>query len=216
MIRAAIFDFDGTLFDATDAIVHSFNTALKQHGRPALPRAAIHALIGRPLFEMFPALEPDATGERAESYIQAYREAFGPVCVKLTRPLPGLRSCVDRLKAAGLAMAIATNRSERGARTILAGFDMEKTFSAIIALEHVTHVKPDPEPVRLACKTLKVDPSEAVMVGDTPDDMKAGRAAGTYAIGVLTGIHDRAALLAAGAHEVLETLEAIPDSLRRR
>lgn len=212
--RAAVFDFDGTLFDATGAIVHSFNTALARHGRPALPRSTILRWVGRPLYEMFPALEPDADGGRLDAYIGAYRDAFGPVAVSHTRPLPGLAECLAALHADGLRLAIATHRSERGALQILEGFGLRGFFPAIVALEHIERTKPDPEPVLKALAHLGVEPAAAAMIGDTPDDVRAGRAAGTFAVGMTTGVHTRETLMEAGADTVLESLADLPAVLR--
>ncbi len=208
-IRAVIFDFDGTLFDATDAICHSLNAALVAHGRAPLPRAEILPRIGRPLFEIFQTLEPGAACERVQSHVDAYRAAFLPICLTQTREMPGLRACLDGLRAR-VKLGIATNRSANGARYILDGFGFGTDFASIVALEHVKQVKPHPEAVLTACAQLGVAPAQALMVGDTPDDMVAGRAAGAGAIGVTTGAYDRAALLAAGANEVLSTLADLP------
>lgn len=213
-IRAAVFDFDGTLFDATGAIVHSFNAALVRHGRPALPRSTILPWVGRPLYEMFPGLEPDAAGGKLDAYIEAYRDAFWPVAVSHTRPLPGLAECLAALRADGLNLAIATHRSGRGAVQILEGFGLRDFFAAIVALEHIENTKPHPEPVLKALAQLGVEPAAAAMIGDTPDDVRAGRAAGALSVGVTTGAHTRAVLMEAGADVVLETLAELPALLR--
>lgn len=214
--RAAVFDFDGTLFDATGAIVHSFNAALARHGRPVLPRSTILPWVGRPLYEMFPGLEPDAAGAKLDAYIEAYRDAFWPVAVSHTRPLPGLADCLAALRADGLRLAIATHRSGRGAHQILEGFGFRDFFAAIVALEHIEKTKPDPEPVLKALAQLGVEPAAAVMVGDTPDDVRAGRAAGTLAVGVTTGAHTRDVLMEAGADAVLDSLVDLPGLLGAR
>jgi len=212
-IRAVVFDFDGTLFDATEAICHSLNAALAAHGRAPLPRAEILPRIGRPLYEIFQALEPDASRERVQSHVDAYRTAFWPVCLTHTREMPGLRVCLEGLRGR-TRLGIATNRSERGARYILDGFGFSADFAVIVALEHVRQVKPHPEAVLSACAQLGVPPEQALMVGDTPDDMAAGRAAGAGTVGVTTGAFDRAALLEAGAHEVIGTLADLPALIR--
>ncbi|MBP7275877.1 MAG: HAD-IA family hydrolase, partial [Kiritimatiellae bacterium] len=190
-LAAAVFDFDGTLFDATGAIVHSFNAALRRHARAELPADAILRKIGRPLYEMFPALVPDIGGDEVDGYIDAYREAFWPVCVSLTRPLPALDTTLAFLRNRGVHMAIATNRTARGARAILDGFGFSSDFETIIALEDVEQVKPHPEPVQRACAALGVEPRQTVMIGDTPDDIVSGRRAGARTVGVLTGVHSR-------------------------
>jgi len=208
-IRAVIFDFDGTLFDATEAICHSLNAALAAHGRAPLPREEILPRIGRPLYEIFQALEPAATAARVQAHVDAYRAAFWPVCLTSTREMPGLHACLDGLRQR-VKLGIATNRSENGARYILDGFGFGAYFATIVALEHVQKVKPHPEAVLTACAQLGVPPALALMVGDTPDDMAAGHAAGAPTIGVTTGAYDRAALLEAGASEVINTLADLP------
>ena len=213
-IRAVIFDFDGTLFDASDAICHSFNAALRAHGHPELPREAILPCIGRPLKDMFPIFHPGLAPERVHALIDAYREAFWPVCVGMTRPLPGLVRCLDALRGR-TRMAIATNRTEQGARMILEGFGLGDRFEGIVAIEHVRRTKPDPEAVERARGLLGAAAAATAMIGDTPDDILAGRAAGVWAVGVTTGAFDRRALNDAGAHLVLETLEALPAALER-
>ena len=212
-IEAVIFDFDGTLFDASEAIFHSFNAALRRHGRNPLPHPDIARMIGRPLVDMFPMVDPGASPEKVQSYIEAYREEFWPICVPLSRPLPGLRACLEALRGR-VRMAIATSRTERGARVILQGSGMEKFFDAIVAIEHVARVKPDPEPVLRALALLGTAPAHGMMVGDTPDDMRAARAAGATAVGVTTGYHDATALRLAGAHRVLRSLARLPACLR--
>ena len=208
-IRAVVFDFDGTLFDASDAICLALNAALAAHGRAPLPRAEILPRIGRPLVEIFQALNPGAAPATVQAHVDAYRAAFWPVSLSHTRMLPGLRVCLDRLRG-HVGLAIATNRTERGARFILDGFGFGGYFGALVALEHVRRVKPDPEAVLKACAQLKITPAQALMVGDTPDDMAAGRAAGAAALGVTTGAHDRETLLAAGARTVVNALAELP------
>lgn len=213
-IEAVVFDFDGTLFDASEAIFHSFNAALRRHGMPALPHPDIARMIGRPLVEMFPLVDPGASPEKVQAYIDAYREEFWPICVPLTRPLPGLHACLEALRGRCVRMAIATNRTERGARVILQGFGMEAFFDAIVAIEHVAKVKPDPEPVLRALALLGTTPARGIMVGDTPDDMRAARSAGATAVGITTGYHSATDLRHAGAQRVLRSLERLPGCLR--
>jgi pyrophosphatase PpaX len=113
-----------------------------------------------------------------------------------------------------MRIAIATHRSGRGAVQILEGFGLRGYFDAIVALEDIERAKPDPDPVLKALALVHVDPRAAAMVGDTPDDIHAGRAAGALAIGVVTGAHGRDTLFAAGADAVLDSLAELADLLR--
>lgn len=212
--RAVLFDFDGTLFDASAAIQQSFNAALGQAGHPPWPMERLLPLIGRPLFEMFRIAVPDSTAEQRDEWIRVYRDTFLPISVGLTRPLPGLRDCIAALLRAGFRLGIVTNRSGSGARHILAGFGLEAAFETVVGLDAVSRAKPDPEPVRLALARLGADAAASFLVGDTPVDMEAARAAGVRAVGVLTGSAGRKALAEAGAWLILPDLTGLPDRLR--
>lgn len=212
---AVLFDFDGTLFDASAAIHRSFNTALGEAGQAPWPIERLLPLIGHPLFEMFRIAVPDSTPEQRDEWIRIYRATFLPISVALTRPLPGLRSCVSALRKSGFRLGIVTNRSGSGARHILEGFGLADAFETIVGLDDVSRCKPDPEPVRIALARLDAAAGSAVLVGDTPVDMTAARAADARAIGVLTGSADRETLLAAGAWFVLPDLTGLPDRLRQ-
>jgi 2-phosphoglycolate phosphatase len=211
---AVLFDFDGTLFDASAAIHRSFNTALGEAGHPPWPMERLLPLIGRPLFEMFRIAVPDSTPEQRDGWIRVYRATFLPISVGLTRPLPGLQACVAALRRSGCRLGIVTNRSGSGARHILEGFDLADAFQTIVGLDDVTRPKPDPEPVQIALARLGVSAGASVLVGDTPEDMAAARAAGVRAIGVLTGSAGREALEKAGAWLILPDLAGLPDRLR--
>ncbi len=209
-IRAVVFDFDGTLFLTADAIVHSFRSALESAGRPDVPPADIERLIGRPLREMFATVAPDATPDELDGLVSAYRVVFARVAPERSRPAQGFETAIPVLHAAGIRMAIATHRMSDGARMILDRFDAARWFEALIALEDIRRPKPAPDPLWQALAALGVPPAEAAAVGDTPDDVRAGVAAGMWSIGVETGVHMRSTLEHAGAHAVIGSLAELP------
>jgi len=206
---AVIFDFDGTLFDTTAAICHAFNGALAQDGRSPLPESRIRAWIGRPLREMFPLADPGADPDTINRRIEHYRRIFLPVCVALSRPLPGAQECLEQLRGR-MRLGIATNRKTDGAEVILAGHGWRRLFDVIVGIDDVRRTKPDPEAILLAAKRLGALPSATAMVGDTPEDIQAARAAGALAVGVATGHHSKHDLAAAGADRVIGTLAELP------
>lgn len=208
-VAAVIFDFDGTLFDTTAAICHAFNGALIADGRAPIPEERIRSWIGRPLREMFPLEDPAADADAIARRIETYRRIFLPVCVELSRPLPGARECLEQLRGR-VRMAIATNRKVDGAEAILRGHGWSGYFDALIGIDEVRRTKPHPEPVRVAAKRLGVSPSATAMVGDTPEDLQAALAAGALAVGVASGHHSSEALARAGAQWVLRSLAELP------
>ena len=214
--RAVLFDFDGTLFDASEAICQSFNAVLRSIGRQNWSREQIIPLIGRPLIEMFAMAVPESTPTQWDEWLATYRATFFPISVSLTRPLPGLHGCIEALRQGGFRLAIVTNRTGHGARHILAGFGLSDSFEVLIGIDEVTRTKPDPEPVHLALARLGVAPEYASLVGDTPEDMQAAVAAGVRAFGVLTGFTDAVQLKRAGAEAVLSDLTGLVELLQQR
>ncbi len=213
-VDAVLFDFDGTLMDASAAIVGAFRAALSDQ-QDQIPEETIRGMIGKPLSEMFLRVRPDASDQDVTALIQRYREAFFPLSATHTHPLPGALEALTFLHGQ-VQLAVVTTRLSDGAVRMLRAHGMFESFDLVLGLEHVDHPKPDPQPVRRALRRLGVHAGRAVMVGDTPDDMKAGRSAGTGVVGVTTGAFDRPTLEAAGAHHVLASLRELPSLLQGR
>lgn len=207
-IQGVVFDFDGTLVDASIPIVRSFNIALEQTGLPVLDENDIRKLIGRPLAEMFRTVAPDASDSLIDELFARYRTAFKPISVELSKPMPGMEQLLDALPSS-IKLGIATSRISDGAVHILEAMKYLERFDAIVGLEHVQRPKPDPEPVWAALRIMGVEPASALMVGDVPDDMRAGRNAGAQAVGLSSEIHTPDILYAAGANRVIARLDEL-------
>jgi len=207
-IRAVVFDFDGTLVDTSEAILASLRVALRRHDIPGLPPATVLRMIGRPLREIIAAASPQADAALVDSVVADYREAFAGFAAAGSRLLPGVADAVARLSPR-CRLGIATSRTSAGAALILDTLGLRAPFSAIVGIEDVRETKPGPEPVLAVLALLGAGSGEAVMVGDTPDDIAAGRAARLATVGVTTGAHDARALSSAGADFVIPTMEGL-------
>jgi HAD superfamily hydrolase (TIGR01509 family) len=212
-IQAIVFDFDGTLVDASEAICSSFNAVLLDHGFPLLETSLIKTKIGRPLKELFAEVDTAATDERLQSYVEEYRKHFFPISAAKTRPMPGVVEALPELSR-GRRLAIATSRTADGAQHILRCLGLAQHFGAVVGIEDVSRVKPDPEPVLSALSHVGADPAHAMMVGDTADDVVAGLRAGVCSVGVTTGAFTAEQLAQAGAHHVVCGLAALAALLR--
>lgn len=104
--------------------------------------------------------------------------------------LPGIADMLTGLRARGLRAAVATTDRRWRAEASLATLGVAGHFDAIVGIEDVTNGKPAPDLAQVACQRLGCQPSEAVVVGDSPVDMLMGRAAGAAAcIGVTSGLN---------------------------
>lgn len=206
-LDTVLFDFDGTLVDASAAICESFRAALGQAG-PEVPDERIRAMIGRPLREMFLVVRPSSGEKDLDELVARYRAVFLPISPMASHPLPGALALVRDL-VGKKRLGIVTTRLSDGAIRMLRAHGMLEAFGCVIGLEHVERAKPDPQPIHRALEALGGSPERALMIGDTPDDIYAGRLAGTATVGVTTGAYDRVALQKAGADLVVNALSRL-------
>jgi pyrophosphatase PpaX len=207
-IEALVFDFDGTLIDASVPVCRSFNAALQQFGVAPLVEEDVRRLIGTPLRGMFANVLPGATEQELDELIAAYRVFFLPLGRSDSRPMPGLHPMLAHFHPR-LKLGIATSRAADGARLILEHMGLLDRFAAVVGIYEVTHAKPHPEPVLQALAQLNVSPPHAVMVGDVPYDMEAARRAGVHAVGLVSELYPPAALRAAGADAIIQSLDEL-------
>jgi phosphoglycolate phosphatase len=126
--------------------------------------------------------------------------------------LPGVAEMLAGLRAHGLPLAIATSDCRWRAEAALAALGVGHCFAVIVGSEDVANGKPAPDMVHAVCAQLGCSPTGAVVVGDSPVDLKMARAAGAVAVGVTTGLNE-AARLQPLADLVLPSATALIDHL---
>ena len=188
---AVLFDLDGTLVDTVPFILAGVRHAFE--GRARAPTDADWiAGIGTPLRDQ---LAPFAAGPADVDWLfQRYRAFWLAEHDRRTRLFPGAEALVRTLAARGHPLAIITAKIEAGAERTLAHVGLRALFGAVVAADTVARAKPDPMPVHHALAKLDRTPAEALMIGDSPHDLAAGRGAGTATAGVLWGAASGAAL----------------------
>lgn len=215
-LRLAIFDCDGTLADSEASIVDAVHAAFREHRLPLPGRAEIVAHIGlsldRFLDEVAPALD---AAERAR-VLDAYRLNFSRLREERgADPLfDGIGELLTRLADTGVLLGIATGKSRRGLNRFLAAHHLVPRFATLQTADDAPS-KPHPGMIERALAETGTEPGEAVMIGDTTFDIGAGVNAGVRAIGVDWGHHDREALIAAGAEQVVADAAALGRVLSR-
>ena len=179
-VSLVIFDLDGTLIDSAADIADALNAMLGVHGCAPLPLAEVRTMIGdgmRKLVER--ALLARALGAvdpaQAERTVLAHYRAQP---VRLTTAYPGTRTALERLRAAGMRLAICTNKPAQLAEAILARLALSEFFLHVVGGDSLPYRKPDPRTLQAVLARFAATPRDALMVGDSEVDAATAAAAG--------------------------------------
>jgi len=126
--------------------------------------------------------------------------------------VPGVKEMLTRIKG-HYPMAVVSARDERSTLAFLEQFELHPYFDLVVTAVTAPHTKPYPDPILYAAEKLGVAPQNCLMIGDTPVDIRAGKAAGAQTLGVLCGFGELPELQRLGADTILETTAEVADLL---
>ncbi|MGG2083067.1 pyrophosphatase PpaX [Lysinibacillus pakistanensis] len=180
MIKALLFDFDGTLLNTNDLIIQTFMHVLNERFPGQYSPKDCLKFLGPSLKQTMSDIAP---GEE-DAMIAKYRKYNELHHDELVTQYPDVVSTLEQLKAMGLKLAIVSTKRNGMIDRGLSVLGANHLFDVRIGTDDVKNVKPDPEPVLLALKRLGVNKEEAIMIGDNSHDIEAGHNAGIRAAGV--------------------------------
>ena len=201
-----LFDLDGTLIDSTEAILESFDVSLSMFGEVLPDEASIKAKIGYPLDVMFRTL--GVPKERVWDHVAAYKQHYRKISCEKTVLLPNALEAVT-LAREHATLGIVTTKTAEYSRQILEYMGIMHYFDVLIGREDVTHPKPHPEPVLKAISKLKADRNRCWLIGDTPMDICAAKAADIQSVAVTCGYADEKKLSEYTSSLASNALEAV-------
>jgi phosphoglycolate phosphatase len=201
--QLAVFDFDGTLVDSEACIRQSMARALVDEGVPA--GDIRKAWIGLPLQTIIRSACGEIDDSRIEPVIAAYRRHYEELDRDLTFAFPGIVQALNALKAAGVGLAIATNKHSRPARATLERLGILDLFQSIAGAEAVAHPKPHPDLILRVLAETGMAAEATVMIGDATVDLQMAAHANVAACAVAWGNHPLTDLLACRPRHVAHT-----------
>lgn len=186
-----VFDLDGTLADTAPDLIATLNAILAREGLQPIAQDTAGALIGvgaRALIERgLQANGRSLPAARVDALYADFLALYGlRLCVE-TRLYPGARAALERLAAAGYALAVCTNKFEAHAVALLAALGILDRFAAVSGRDTFPFCKPDPRHLTMTIAAAGGDLDRAVLVGDSRTDVATARAAGLPVIGVPFG-----------------------------
>ncbi|AXP08839.1 HAD family hydrolase [Campylobacter hepaticus] len=214
MHKTILFDLDGTLIDSTNAILNSFQGALKTLGLHSKNNEEIKNLIGYPLEEMFKMLYKHET-HLSKDFVLAYAEVYKQIYLEQTALLPKVKQGLE-LAYEMADLGIVTTKGGRFTPILLEYLGIKPYFKVLISLEDVTHPKPHAEPIILALKRLNKTQKNAYMIGDTLLDIQAAIAANITPLALSCGYGKNDELKAyskvfSSAYEAIKYIKSIKD-----
>ncbi len=211
---AAIFDLDGTLLDTIDDLKNSINHALSVCGYPPRTRAEVLAFVGNGVPRLVElAVPPGTPTDRRQAVLDAMNAHYAAHCAQLTRPYPGVTDVLRTLRAAGVRVAVVSNKPDYGVQELCARYFPGLLDSAVGMREGIRK-KPYPDAVEAALAAFGVPPERAVYIGDSEVDVQTAKNAHTALISVDWGFRTHAQLVEAGAEHIVSDADALLTLLR--
>lgn len=208
MIKAVIFDMDGTVADTLASIAGFGNAALLAHGFPALETELYRQLVGNGADVLIRRMLASTGMEHSEETVRAVRKTYDTLYeadpTKLVTPYPGILDMLKKVRAAGIKTAILSNKPDN-----MTCFIADALFPGLFDIVHGQRdgipKKPDPSAVLMLCEELNVTPADCLYVGDSGVDMQTGNNAGIVSVGVTWGFRGTEELRENGAHHLADT-----------
>lgn len=207
MIKAVLFDLDGTIADTLRDLANSYNYAISSYGFPTHETEEYKELVGRGILDAIMRALPE--GERNEETIAKCKVVFDEYNAAhssdYTTVYHGMPETLRELKKKGIKLAVVTNGAQSRADFMVPKL-YEGIFDFIMGKRDGVAAKPSPESAFITMKELGVSADECLFVGDSGIDMQTAKNCGAAAgVGVLWGFRSREELESNGADYIIDT-----------
>ena len=206
MKKAVIFDLDGTLADTIASITYCGNLALSRFGLPSFGEEDYKHFVGDGAAMLIRRALLAAGDERLEHFDEVYEtylEIFAKDCMYRVKPYEGICALLEELKRLSVRIAVLSNKPDRDSLRVVEALFGKGYFDFVQGQRADIPRKPDPAGVYRIMEAFVLPAGDFLYVGDSGVDMKTGRAAGIFTVGVLWGFRDREELVENGADAVI-------------
>ena len=214
MIKACIFDLDGTLAYTLDSMAVVGNEVVRKYGLKPMPRENYrhYCVNGADMLEKRHLVDSgDPELLHYEEARALYRKEFDKDPFYKIQHYPGMPETLKELKKRGVKLGVCSNKPHEAAVKVVERMFGSQIFDAVMGQSDSVRKKPAPDgPLKIA-EQFGIKPEECMYLGDSGTDMQTGKAAGMYTVGVLWGYREKEELLKNGADYLVDSPEDILD-----
>ncbi len=215
-----LIDVDGTLVDSVPDLAFCVDEMMHRLGREPWGEARVRDWVGNGVERLvrralIGRLEGEPDEREFERAYPIFLELYADNTSKRSVLYPGVREGLDYLKAAGYALGCVTNKAARFTLPLLTDMGVIDDFALVVSGDTLVYKKPHPAPLLHAAAFFKVAPRDALMIGDSVNDVKAARAAGFMVACVPYGYNHGEDIRDARPDLVIENLAALRTELEQ-
>ena len=218
MIRAVLFDLDGTLVNTLTDLNDAVNVILKKYSHPTVSEKDFVKMVGKGNEYMIRSALPEDKRSDCDYVIKLRGEFYDYYknhCADKSCAYDGIEKLLDDLKKEDVMVAIVTNKAQDMTDSLVPKLFKENTFASVIGQRDGVPTKPELNMPFLAMSDMDVNPDECLFVGDSGVDMQTGTNCGNIPVGVLWGYRDKNELINNGARFLVENPAEILEIVRK-
>lgn len=204
MIKAVIFDLDGTLLNTLNDLADCVNHVLANHDYPTHPLDAYRYFVGNGMAKLIERALPENRKSERDAILSEFYPIYDQHKADKTAPYPGMVSLLETLQSRGLQVAVASNKVQSAMQPLMEYYFPTIRFTAALGQRDGIPIKPDAAIVNDIMAIGNVSHNEVLYVGDTSVDMQTAANAHVTSVGVLWGFRTRDELAQSGAKYIIE------------
>ncbi len=182
MRKALFFDLDGTLIDSSIDIIEAMNATRTSFGFAPYSNEEAIRCVGDGVETLITKLLPELSTEELVDALKQFRVNYGERESNNTALYPNAAQTLKELKAAGVVLAVVTNKPIENTNRILAKLEILEQFDFVIGCGSGFPTKPQPDGIKFLLEKFNIQPSDCAMIGDHYADLAAGRGAGVVRV----------------------------------
>ena len=210
MIKAVVFDLDGTLLNTIEDLAGSTNHALRLASLPEHSVEDYYSFVGNGIEKLLERASGCLPGSETFDLVKKeFMEHYSRHSMDKTHPYDGMNDLLNKLNKKGIALAVLSNKNDSFIKTLMEKFYPEISFDVLMGKRDEYPPKPDPASLKEVLRQLKAKEGEVLYVGDSNVDVQTAHGANLPCIGVTWGFRTREELIKEGAERLADKPEDI-------